>query len=327
MRVLVVGATGQLGTAVVHSLLAHGHEVRAFVRKGSEGRLPKGVSSTAPGDLRDAPSLQSACVGMDAVIATANSLIPNGSYSFDTVEGRGYADLIHAAKDQNVGRFVLLSVPPTKLDRWAPAFALKHVAEDRLRESGLNYTIVQPSLFMDSWLTLIGSQIPMRRAENATLARPYWFSRFFLSLVGTLVEKRGIALVPGNGRSRHAFITVADVAEILTRSLTHPNARNVTWKVGGPATLEWSQVMEVLSQALGRQVRMINAPEVVFQLQSALLRPFSPAAANILTLNRIVATVDTPFESQQLAKELGFELTTMEAFLAAKVAIGQPLLA
>ena len=67
-------------------------------------------------------------------------------------------------------------------------FRYKRLNEQRLRESGLDYTLVRASLFMDEWLALIGSSVPMRGAEAHTLRRPFWFSRMFMGLVGSLVQ-------------------------------------------------------------------------------------------------------------------------------------------
>jgi uncharacterized protein YbjT (DUF2867 family) len=321
MTVLVVGATGELGTAVVRTLVRSGRDVRAFVRPDStHDHLVGDRVSLVHGDLRDPASVDRALVGVSAVVATASSVIPRGAYRIEDVEGRGYRHLIDASVAACVGRFVLGSVPPTPFDALAPAFALKHEAEAHLRASGLVHTIVQPSLFMESWLALIGSRIPLAGSEVPTLRRPYWFSQGFMAVVGGLIEQRGLAVIPGNGRARHAFVTVGDVARFLVGSLDAPVARNATLQVGGPEVFDWFEVTELFGRVIGRRVRTVHTPSWVFRMQSAFLRPFAPAAANLMTLNRIAACVDTPFASSALAADLGFELTRVETFLRGKVA-------
>ena len=93
LMILVVGASGQLGVAVVNRLAAaqKPESIRAFVRPSSQTEhlhLPN--VELAYGDLRNAASLDTACRGVDVVIATANTVAPRGPYSFDSIEGDGY---------------------------------------------------------------------------------------------------------------------------------------------------------------------------------------------------------------------------------------------
>ena len=88
-QVLVVGATGQLGTAVVRKLIASRQNVRAFVRPTSNHRHLDGAGiELAFGDLRDQESLDAACRGAVAAIAPANTVIPYGPYGFDATDGQ-----------------------------------------------------------------------------------------------------------------------------------------------------------------------------------------------------------------------------------------------
>src|SRR6266567_2314637 len=106
---LVVGATGQLGRAIVEQLGSSGQPTRALVRPGSRyGQVrPPGVE-IVEGDLRDQASLARACQGATAVLATANAVTPEGA--FEAVEGQGYRNLIAAAKLAGVKQFVFVSV-------------------------------------------------------------------------------------------------------------------------------------------------------------------------------------------------------------------------
>src|SRR4051812_18340192 len=76
--ILIVGSTGQLGTTLVRRLAAKGERVRALVRPASRSaHLAIANVELAVGDLRDAASLDAACVGVDVIIATANTVAPN----------------------------------------------------------------------------------------------------------------------------------------------------------------------------------------------------------------------------------------------------------
>jgi uncharacterized protein YbjT (DUF2867 family) len=90
--ILIVGATGQLGTTLVRKLVAAKQPVRAFVRRGSRYQhLQVPGVELAFGDLRDPASVDAACQGVDVVMATATVIVPEGgAYSFEAVDGKGY---------------------------------------------------------------------------------------------------------------------------------------------------------------------------------------------------------------------------------------------
>lgn len=319
--ILVVGATGQLGTAIIRKLIAAGHPVRAFVRRtGQYEHLRTNGIELAFGDLRDPASLDAACRGVDVVIATANEIVPEGAYSFAAVEGQGYQDLIAACHKHQVKQFMYISVPVTPHDRSVPAFRYKRVNEERLKESGLNYTIFRSSLFMDDWFAFIGSTIPVRGAEAATINRRYWFLNLFMKGVGNLIEGPGVALIPGNADVRHAFIALDDVATYMVNSIGHPEANNTLIEIGGPEIMGWDQVLDIYGDILGRRIRPIYVPSGVFRAQRALLSPFSEAASDIMGLNWLVG-YDTRYEVNGTAALFDVSLTSADQFLRRKAAL------
>ncbi|WP_224336520.1 SDR family oxidoreductase [Haloprofundus halobius] len=319
--ILVVGATGELGTAIVRELVDDGHRVRAFVRPASAYEHLVGPNvEFAYGDLRDPLSVDRAVDGVETVVATANAVAPRDGSTFEMVDDEGYRALIEAAERHRVGRFVYVSTPETSLDDEVPSFTYKRMNERRLRESGLTYTVVRSSLFMDSWLALVGSSIPTRGAERSIWDRPFWFTRAFRRLTGRLVERRGRALVPGDGSTRHAFVSVDDVAAFVAACVDNPAAENATIHVGGPELLSWTEVVDAYSEALGRPVRPIYTPVRVYAALQRLATPLSPAAANVFGMERLVASVDTGGDAEAMAEIGAVPETTVAEFLGARVA-------
>jgi uncharacterized protein YbjT (DUF2867 family) len=107
VKSLVVGATGWLGTAIVRELQAQERPVRALVRATSDyGRFKSSDVELAFGDLRDPDSLERACEGIDAILSTASAGFPRGRYNFSHEEDQDYDNLIRAARNQGVSRFV-----------------------------------------------------------------------------------------------------------------------------------------------------------------------------------------------------------------------------
>jgi uncharacterized protein YbjT (DUF2867 family) len=318
--ILVVGATGQLGTALVRKLSRSGRPVRAFVRPTARYQHLQGAGvELAFGDLRSPESVQAACRDVTTVLATASAVVPRSGDTFAQVDDQGYRNLIDASGSNRISRFVFVSVPVTPHDDRVPTFRHKRAVERLLQASGLGYTIVRADFFMDDWLALIGSSIPLRGAESHTLERPFWFSRVFMRAVGHLVERRGVALVPGPGTTRHAFIALDDVAEFMIRSIDAPSAQNAIWEVGGPDVLSWDEAVAVFARVLGRPIRPVHQPAAVFRVMLWVLSPFSPAAGNLMGLNYISAMTDTTSDGRALARSLGMEITSLEAFLRARI--------
>lgn len=319
--VLVVGASGQLGTRVVQQLSALRRPVRAFVRKTSrQGHLQLPGVQVVHGDLRDTASIDAACQGAGAIIATANAVAPLHGSTFAAVEDKGYADLIAACRRHHCGRFVLVSVPVTPHDDAVPLFRYKRLIEQRLLASGVDCAVLRAGPFMDDWFALIGSRLPARGDPAALIHRPWGFLQTFMGAVGDLIEKRGIALVAGPASTRHAFIAIDDVAQFLIAATTHPAAHKQVLEVGGPQLLSWTDVAALYAQVLGRPVRTVSTPGAVFRVQQLLMRPFSEAASDIMGLNWL-ASRTLPIHDPGHAATFGVKPTTAEQFLRAKAAL------
>ena len=319
--VLVVGASGQLGTRVVHQLVALRRPVRALVRRSArfEHLRLTGVE-LAYGDLTDPVTIEQACQGAGAVIATANAVAPLHGSTFEAVEDKGYATLMQACKNKGCGRLVMVSVPVTPHDQQVPLFRYKRLNEQRLLASGLDHTVLRAGPFMDDWFALIGSRLPARGDPAALINRPWGFLQTFVRAVGDLIDQRGIALVPGPATTRHPFIAVDDVAHGLIRATDHPAAHNAVLELAGPEQLSWADVAALYARVLGKPVHVVSTPASVFRLQQLLMRPISQAASNIMGLNWLAAQ-HMPINDTGCAATLGIQLTTAEAFLRAKAAL------
>jgi len=150
MKVLVIGATGNIGGAVADALLAKNQRVRTITRNpGSERakRLSDAGVEVLQGDLDDLQSLDEAMVGMDAIFAvtTPFEVGPEGEVK------HGFA-LIDAARKAGVGHFIYSSVGGADRATGIPHFESKFKVEQQLAASGLNYTISAPVFVIDNYL-------------------------------------------------------------------------------------------------------------------------------------------------------------------------------
>lgn len=224
--ILVVGGTGFLGGLIADTLIAKGENVRALVRPQSDGtRLERAGAEIAAGDLKAPASLEAACRGVDVVITTANSALRGGDDNTDSVDHQGNISLIDAAEKAGVRQFVFVSASTVDPASPVPLFAAKARAEQHLRASGMDWTIIAPHIFMDVWFPMI---------------------------VGGAVRQGRPIPVVGGGRRRHSFIAAQDVAAFTVAAVRHPAAKNQRLLIGGPAPMSWTDVVATSSEIVGR---------------------------------------------------------------------------
>jgi uncharacterized protein YbjT (DUF2867 family) len=322
--ILVVGATGQLGLAVVRRLRDLDGDVSALVRPSTD---PATVATTGarivPGDLRDPGSLRSVCDGVDTVVATANTIVPRRGEraDFDAI-ARGYEALGRTARAAGVARFLFVSVPRELIGHGAADFDAKGRIEDRLRAGGPPLTVVRPSPFMELWLPWLGSRLPMRGVKQATVERGFWFARLAAAIGQRSLDRFGIALLPGKGTARHAFIAADDVADTLVAAATAGGETAEELRLGGPQVLSWRDVADVYGRVVGIRVRTIRQPTVPYRALALATRRVSPAVSQNLAAQTLLATIDTAYQPDDARRLLDREPTSVEAFLSERHAAG-----
>ncbi|MDQ3674572.1 MAG: SDR family oxidoreductase [Gemmatimonadota bacterium] len=257
--ILVAGATGVLGSEIVRRLLARGEEVRAMVRSTSNPeaveRLRKAGAETVVGDLKDPGSLGPACKDMTGVITgvTAITTAKEGD-SFDATDGEGNKALMDAARKAGVRKFVLVSFDADVMPD-SPLVRAKLSAEAHLKKSGMDYTILHPSLFLESWLG------PM--------------------LFGDPVA--GTAKIYGSGNHPIRYIAVGDVAELAVQSLSQPAATKATIPFGGPEEISQRDAVAMFEEAFGKKFSVTEVPEAALETQwKAAQNPFEKAFAGLM---------------------------------------------
>ena len=235
--VLVVGATGQLGTAVVDRLAKAGARVRALVRPRLAARLRLGRRRARVRRPARAGEPRRGVPGHGhASSRRPTPSCPRGPAPSTRSRRRATTNLLDACRAEGVRRIVFMSVPRTPRTTGA---SRPSGSSGRSRSgsgaSGLAYSIFRGSLFMDDWFALMGSSIPLRGAEAAHAAPAVlvleglpraWPARS--------IERRGIALVPGDGKTRHAFVALDDVAAILAAAAAAPEDGEPVEDLGGP---------------------------------------------------------------------------------------------
>jgi uncharacterized protein YbjT (DUF2867 family) len=237
VKVLVTGGTGFIGPKVVHALRAQGREVRALVRRPEQAtQLAGWGAELVAGDLTDPASLRAAVDGCSHVVHLV-SILRGSPGDFHRVMTQGTADLLAAAKDARVERFVLMSALGTTetTKDTIPYFASKWAMEQETARSGLEYTIFRPGFVFGR----DGGALPLFIKQ---------------------VKYSPVVTVIGSGLQRIQPIWVDDVAEYLARGVDQPQAANRTFEIGGPDVVTWNELYLKIAKVLGKRRKLVHVP-------------------------------------------------------------------
>jgi len=223
--ILISGATGLLGGAITRNLLAMGKDVRILVRDNSPSiELAKDGMATNPQTLIE-DSLDRACAGVDTVLTTASATMRD--FDLEGVDLNGTRNLIDAAGAAGVMHFIYTSAYGRDLNHPNPLFQIKAQCEAYLKNSGMDYTILAPGVFMEIWIGMVVG-IPLGAGQPVTLV--------------------------GQGDHKQTFIAIQDVAAFGAAFVDNPAARNQTVFIGGQASYSWSQVVQAVGGVLGHEL-------------------------------------------------------------------------
>jgi NADH dehydrogenase len=253
MRIVVTGGTGLIGREIVAGLLAGGGDDVAVVTR-DPGRADDwgGRVELLQAFAGDPVSLGRAFTGADVVVHALQ--FPNHPVEDDRrgrtyleVDGRGTVTAAETARKLGVRRFVYLSGAGAGQGRPQPWFRAKDMAEEAIRRSGLEHTLLRPS-----WI-----YGPRDRSLNRFV--------FFC---------RHLPFVPviGDGRTRVDPIAVEDVARCAVEAVRRPDATSGAFDLGGPERLTMDEIVRTVQKVLGRRRPLLHHPAPLMKL---LVRPMA----------------------------------------------------
>jgi uncharacterized protein YbjT (DUF2867 family) len=227
--ILVVGATGLLGTRVCERLRAEGQPVRALVRRTSDPDKVNALRSLgcqlATGDLKEPPQIEAACKGVSAVVSTASSTLSRQQGdSIESVDLHGQLALVNAAKAAGVRRFIYVSFRDDPTVQY-PLTDAKRSVEHAIAD--LDFTSIQASWFMEVWL-------------SPALGFDYVHGKMRLY---------------GSGSKPISWVSYRNIAEFCIASVLRPVAPRSVVAVGGPEALSPTEVVRIFEEESGRRVR------------------------------------------------------------------------
>ncbi len=261
--ILLTGGTGFVGPKIAHALRAGSRDVRCLVREPRRAeRLSRWGCELVRGDVTDTASLRRGVAGCDVVIHLV-AIIAGRRSEFERVMIRGTLDLVAAAKDAGVRRFVLMSAlgASDETKELTPYYGAKWEMELAVKESGLEHVIFRPSFVFGP----DGGVLP-------TLVR----------------QVRWLPLTPviGDGQRRLQPIWGEDVAAYYAKAVDLPEAANRTFELGGPDAVTWNELYERIAKVLGKHRARVNVPTAVVRPAAALVErlPRPPLTRDQVTM-------------------------------------------
>jgi len=224
MKVLMIGATGKVAGLVAPELTRRGAVVRAVVRDQAKAAVARdnGASETVIGDLHDFESLCKAATGVDAVFHIGPRMLPDEA-------AMGVA-MVEAAKSAGVRKFVFSGVIHPSLSALTNHVA-KLPVEEALYQSGMNFTVLQPTTFMQNlksgWETVV---------------------------------KYGYFGLPFSVQALTSYVDYRDVAEVAALALTTDTLDYATVELCAPGMLNRIELAAIMSEALQRNVEARKIP-------------------------------------------------------------------
>lgn len=288
---LLTGATGLVGSALLPRLLAEQCQVRCLVRD------PRGLGSArvrvqiALGDLTDPPSFRNAMRGVDTVVHLAAATRDQPRGSIEELGAMATWRMVEAAQRAGVEHFVFLSVLGASVHHHVRLLRAKAIAERAVREADMRSTVIAPSLLYapgDRWLKLIE-----RLALLPAMPMP-----------------------AGSGRARCQPIWAQDVADCLIAALRESADGDGRYELAGPETVSYDEAILTMLRSVGRERPIVHVPASIASRALGLLervkRQAAPVTWDEVQLLRVDAV--SPRGTAD-ARALGVEPKTMSAVL------------
>ena len=244
--ILLTGATGTVGSALLRRLTGTGEPVRCLVRDPRRLGDHRVRVQIALGDLTDPPSFRHALRGVSTVVHLAASIRDQPHASIEELNAVATLRLVRAAERAGARRFVFFSAMGAAHHSRTRFFRAKALAREAVEASKLETTVFSPSIVYtpgDPWLTLL--------------------ERFsYLPAIP----------VSGSGQARYQPIWAEDVADCVVAALMASGPRKRSFELAGPETLSYDEIVQTAIRSNGRRRRLLHVPLPLVSVSLRALR-------------------------------------------------------
>lgn len=297
-KVFVTGGSGFVGQAVITELTTRGYGVHALVNRGQIASA--GNVQSFNGSMFDDAVLTAAIAGCDAVIHLVGIIMENPSKgaTFDRIHHQGTRHVVDAAKRAGVKRYVHMSALGVRPNAVSAYHRTKFEAEEYVRSSGLDWTIIRPSLIHGPKGEFMRMEAKWARRQAA----PFLFMPYF-----------GAGLLGRGGAGKLQPVYVNDVARAFVDSLEKPQTIGEIYPLGGPHQLTWFELHRAVAVGItGKKRAVVPIPawyaKLLTKITPAALLPFNEAQV-------IMSQEDNTTDISKLIADFGWEPVPFEPTL------------
>jgi uncharacterized protein YbjT (DUF2867 family) len=244
--ILLTGATGTIGSALLRRLTGAGEPVRCLVRDPRRLGDQRVRVQIALGDLANPPSFRNALRGVDTVVHLAAAIRDEPHASIEELNSMATLRLVRAAERARARRFVFFAAMGAAHHSRTRFFRAKALARQAVESSSLETTVFNPSIVYtpgDPWLTLL--------------------ERFsYLPAIP----------VSGSGRALYQPIWAEDVADCVVAALMASGPRRRAFELAGPETLSYDDIVRAAMRPTGRRRRLLHVPLPLVRASLRVLR-------------------------------------------------------
>jgi uncharacterized protein YbjT (DUF2867 family) len=273
--ILVTGGTGFVGPKIVHTLRAEDRPVRCLVRDADRAKtLASWGCELAQGDVTDGDSIRRAVEGCEVVVHLV-AIIQGKPEQFERIMVQGTRNVVEAAKEAGIRRFVLMSALGTSEETkdLSLYFGSKWQMEQTVKGSGLEHVVFRPSFIFGKGG---GALATFQRVVRLSPVIPLF----------------------GAGDQRVQPIWIDDVAEYYAAAIDRPEAANRTFELGGPEIVTYEELYDRIKRVLGKRRPKLHMPFGLMRVNAAILEalpgpnPLTRDQLKMLAVDNVVSNSD-----------------------------------
>lgn len=248
--ILVTGGSGFIGRRLVARLADSGTALRVLARGQRQAELPEGID-IATGDVASGDGLAEEMSGVEKVAHLVAIIRESGGQTFEGVIHRGTEKVVEAAKLAGVKKVVYVSAIGAREERQYPYLHAKWAAERVVFFSGLNHTILRPSIVFGE-----GDE--------------------FINALAGLVRWNPIVPVAGDGKAKFQPIWVEDLVTCIVACLDDETHSGQTIEIGGPEHLTYDEMLDIVKAALGKSRLKAHVPLAIMKPMAQVMEWLLP---------------------------------------------------
>ena len=242
--ILVTGGTGFVGSNIVRLLVKKGQKVRCLVRESSPRNVLDGLDvEFCTGDILVPDTLKETLQDIDTVIHLVGIIKEIGGATFERIHTEGTKNVLEAARNAEIKKYIHMSALGTRSGGLSRYHKTKWLAEEAVRNSGLKYVILRPSIICG--------------ADDE-------FVNMFAKMIRQTFITRIIPVI-GKGESRMQPIYVGDVAHCFVEAAINENISNKTYEICGPDAISFNEILDTIMKVMQKARFKIHLPMSMFK--------------------------------------------------------------